>query len=62
MKERLGEKEEEYRLAVENATVGIYIFQDGKFVFVNKAMDPYSTVPGKKYLGKPHIERECRVV
>lgn len=32
-------KEDAHRMIIENCTSGIYIFQDNKFVFVNKAME-----------------------
>ncbi len=36
LKKKLKESEQKYRNLVENALTGIFIFQDGKFVYVNK--------------------------
>jgi len=56
MKESSRELEKIYRLAIENSTSGIYIFQDGKFVFVNKAMKHLSGYTREELLSINYLD------
>jgi PAS domain S-box-containing protein len=54
--EALWESEEKYRTAVEHASEGITIAQDGVYVFTNHRMSEFLGVPAAILEGKPFIE------
>ena len=52
----LKEREEKYRTIVENSTTGIYIYQDKKFIFVNKTMEKLTGYTKKEFLSMNYLK------
>ena len=55
-KEILKESERRCRTITDSSTSGIYIFQDGKFVFVNKAMEGLTGYKREKLLSMNYLD------
>lgn len=52
----LRESEEKYRVLVENAHEGIFVLQDGKFCFVNLAVQRLTGLPATEMLGRRMLD------
>ncbi|MBC8004800.1 MAG: CHASE domain-containing protein [Verrucomicrobia bacterium] len=50
---QLRESEEKYRALIENATEGIYVVQDGRVAFANKACEGITGIPVNEMTGLP---------
>lgn len=50
---QLRESEEKYRALIENATEGIYVVQDGRVAFANKACEAITGIPVNEMTGLP---------
>lgn len=53
---KLRESEEKYRAVTENSPLGIYVFQEGKFIFVNKSMESLSGYKREELLSMDYLQ------